>query len=208
MSTTTYQPGDILLVNDYTGGSDLLGNLIRAGERARYGNVPDPTALGGHDPVDWTHSALIVSVDGDLVEALAQGIARSHISKYDAVTTKIVRIPATAAARRLIVQGALMDVGLEYNRIDFLSLAIKLLFGTDWGVSDGRADICSEYVSRYTEKAIPRYQFKPGDMTPADLDVYYGAAHGQPLSLPKRWLSLFQALYWAFAPWKHGVRPL
>lgn len=197
----TYVPGDILLVNDYTGQGDLLGNLIRAGEKARYGK--DAPA----DTVYWTHSALIVSTEGDLIEAMAQGVAWGHVSEYAAVPTKIIHIPATPRERDLITQGAKQDVGLEYNRVDFASLATQLLFGVDWGVNDGRADICSELVSRYTEKVIPRYPYKPGDMMPLDIDAYYGAPVGGPLSRGRRWLLLAQALWWWARPWKHGIKP-
>ena len=190
----TYRAGDILLVNDDTGPTDLLGGLIQAGEKARYGkNAPEGV-------VWWTHSALIVSEAGDLVEALAGGVARSNISKYAHVQTKVISIPATPAQRKLIVAGALQDVGLEYNRVDFVGLAIQLLFGIDWGVNDGRADICSELVSRYTEKCIPAYPFKPGNMMPMDLDVFYGAPHGEALSLLKRWGLLLQTLLRAISP--------
>ena len=202
---TSYAPGDILLVNDYSGGSDLLGNLIRAGERCLYGG-PASEALDGAGPTDWTHSALIISETGDLAEALAQGVVRSHISKYAGHTTKVIHIPADDRTRALIVAGALRDVGLEYNRVDFVSLAVQLLFGIDWAVNDGRADICSEFVSRYTEKAIPGYQAKPGNMMPGSIDVYFGAKHGGPLSMPQRWLALFQAIWWWARPWKHGLK--
>lgn len=201
-----YSLGDILLVNDDTGPTDLLGGLIQAGEKARYGkNAPA-------DVVWWTHSALIVSQDGHLVEALANGVARSNILKYAHVQRKVISLdtlagrPVTQQERELVVAGALEDVGLEYNRVDFAGLAIQLLFGVDWGVNDGRADICSELVSRFTEKVIPRFQFKPGDMMPLDIDVYAGAAHGGPLSLFERWWLLAGVLYRCLAPWDRSGR--
>lgn len=139
----TYNPGDILLVRDYTGGSDLLGNLIMAGQRARYGNV---------DECRWTHSALIVSETGDLVEALARGVKLTNISKYSHVETLIIDTKASAEQRHLAVIGALHQVGDHYGVLDFLSLAFSLLTGLRWSLHADRQPICSELVSRYTEK--------------------------------------------------------
>lgn len=87
----TFTPGDILLVNDYSGGSDLIGNLIRAGERARYGDT---------DASRWTHCALIVSDSGDLVEALSNGVCRTNIRKYRSDQTQVIRPAGATPAQR------------------------------------------------------------------------------------------------------------
>lgn len=192
-----YTPGDILLVNDYSGSRDLLGNLIRAGERARYGDTDDAR---------WTHSALIVSTDGDIVEALARGVARSHISKYDSVEVLTVS-PGVAAddpRRGFAVAFALSHVGDAYGYLDFVSLAMTLLTGLDWSLHSDRSFICSQLVARATECFThDGYDWPCEQMMPADLAAAWGALSGEPvpsLSLFGRVLDKFRAVVRAISP--------
>jgi hypothetical protein len=74
----TFTPGDFSLYRATTtkgrgGATTVLGKLIQAGERRRFGNC---------DFARWTHSALIVFDTGDIVEAIESGIKRNNISKY------------------------------------------------------------------------------------------------------------------------------
>ena len=198
---TTYTPGDILLVRDYTGGSDLLGNLILAGQRARYGNV---------DMARWTHSALIVDEHGGLIEAMAKGIVSGHISEYAKSETLIISPPsATPESRALAVSGALSQLGDSYGVLDFISLAFSLLSGLRWSLHADRQPICSELVSRYTEKYISSYPYCAERMMPADIGVYFKAFTGQPLpplSFFGRALDKFRAVCWALSPFRSGIR--
>ena len=66
-----YAPGDFIL----THSSGLFGRLIRLGESLRYWGEDAKYAR-------WNHAALIVSVEGDLIEALSTGVIRSPISRY------------------------------------------------------------------------------------------------------------------------------
>lgn len=198
----TYTPGDILLVRDYTGGSDLIGNLILAGQRARYGDV---------DEARWTHSALIVSQTGELVEAMARGVVHGHISEYAKRETLIISPPsASPLSRSRAVEGALSQVGDRYGVLDFISLAFSLLSGLRWSLHADRQPICSELVSRYTEKYIASYPYCAERMMPADLGFYYKAFSGDPLpplSFLGRALDKFRAVCWALSPFTKGIRP-
>lgn len=200
----SYTPGDILLVDDYTGGSDLLGNLIRAGERARYGQS---------DYARWTHSALIVSEAGDLVEALADGIDHTHIRKYAGVDTLVVSppIPADDPRRAYAVRFALAQVGTSYDRMDFVSLAMSLLTRLDWSLHSDKRFICSGLCSRATESyTASGYPYPTEAMLPADLADYWGALSGEPLpplSFFGRVLDLVKSVGWALSPFRSGIRP-
>ena len=184
-----YVPGDILLVNDYSGQGDLIGNLIRAGEQSRYGNVP---------AARWTHSALIVSESGDLVEALKEGIRHTNISKYHNHDTKIISpewVSAGDERRRFACRFALKQVGTDYDVLDFAMLAGSLLTGLDLSLHADHAYICSGLVSRATEcYTVAGYPYPAEQMMPADIDVYFGAFADGPLPIYKRWLLLVQAL--------------
>ena len=196
-----YRPGDILLVRNSSGGSDLIGNLIMAGQRARYGNV---------DEARWTHSALIVSATGDLVEALARGVARTNIAKYAKVETLVVNVNATSEERTLIVAGALTQVGDSYGVLDFISLAFSLLTGIRWSLHADRQPICSELCARFTEKVIPAYPYCAERMMPADLGFSWEAFSGQPLpplSFFGRLLDKVRVIAWALSPFTKGLKP-
>jgi hypothetical protein len=204
---TTYTPGDILLVDDYdTKHFDLLGNLIRAGERARDGATSDG--------VRWTHSAMIVSADGDLAEALEGGIARTNIRKYHAVETLVVSppIPADDPRRAYAVRFALAQVGTSYDVMDFVSLAMSLLTRLDWSLHSDKRFICSGLCARATEAYTDSgYPYPSEAILPADLGAYWGASSGAALpsvSFFGRALDLLKAVSWALSPFRSGIRPV
>lgn len=194
----TYIPGDILLVDDYSGHGDFIGNLIFAGEKARYG-------VG-----DWTHCALIVDATGGLVESLQEGVRHTDIEKYTAHRTKIISpasVPADDPRRAFAVRYALGQVGDPYGVTGFIALALLIATGVNGLPHLERQPICSELVARSTESyTVEGYQYSSERMMPQDLDVYYGAPHGKSLSYVKRWLLLAQAIYWAVAPFHHGIK--
>lgn len=157
--------GDILLVNDYEGETDWLGALIRDGERVR----------GDGNPI-WTHSALIVGTDGTIVEALAEGVRRTNISKYAGVQTKVISLPVPAddPRRAYAARFALGQVGDGYGVADFISLAFSMLFGNRWSTHQDGKPICSELVSRATESVTDHgYPYASERMMPSDLDRYF-----------------------------------
>lgn len=194
--------GDILLVRDYSGQGDLLGNLIMAGERARYGNS---------DYARWTHSALIVSASGDLVEALENGIERTHISKYDKVETLVISPNVVAQLREYACRFALAQAGTKYDVLDFISLAGSLLTGWDLSLHSDKRFICSGLVGRATEAyTFQGYPYPAEQLMPADLGVQFNALSGEPLPpLDRfgRFLDKFRALAWSLNPFRKGLRP-
>ena len=201
---TTYTPGDILLVNDYAGSSDLLGNLIRAGERARYGNS---------DHARWTHAALITTTDGDIVEALAHGVCRSHVTDYNAYETLVISPRYAAASKRdYAVRFATAQVGDRYDVIDFATIALSILTGFDLSLHTDKRYICSGLVSRATESyTFDGYQYPTEQMMPADIGDYWRAFSNEPLpalSLIGRLLDKIKAISWALSPFKTGIRPV
>lgn len=194
----SYTPGDLLLVDDYAGQGDLIGSLVLDGSEARYGVRK------------WTHSAVIVSETGDLVEALEDGVDRTNISKYDGVETKILHLPLPAddPRRAYAVRYALAQVGESYGVLGFISLGVDLATGLNTSLHVDRQPICSEICARATESATESgYQYASERMLPFDLDVYWGAPHGAPLSIPKRWLLLVKTLAFAINPFRSGIRP-
>lgn len=167
---TTFVPGDFFLVCDWN--EDFLGRLIRAGERVQFGNV---------DATRWSHSGMIVSVDGDIVEAEAAGIQRNNISKYQNADLYVVHPDASTEQRDLAVAQAISYVGDNYGIVDFISLALQCLFGWKLTVLWDQQFICSGLVARCTEKYIVGYPKAPENMMPAALAFFWKVASGQVL---------------------------
>ena len=181
-----YPPGatpDVLVPGDFSlhratsnksrgGETTALGKFIQAGERVRFGNS---------DFARWTHSTLIVSEDGGIVEAIESGVSKGNISKYENTDYMIVHVRATLEQRALACGFALSRVPDSYGIVNFIGLAIQSLFGWTLSVHLGGQYICSGLVARATEKFIDGYPRTPEDMMPGDLAYFWGASSGEPL---------------------------
>jgi hypothetical protein len=180
VAPSRFVPGDFSLhraaVNHgVSGATTRIGKCIQAGERTRYGNT---------DFARWTHSALIVSEDGDVCEALETGVARDNIEKYRGTDYMIVQPMGSPEQRALACAFAESHVGDKYGILNFAGLVIECLFGWNLTIAMDGQFICSGLVSRATEKYIAGYPRSPEDMMPADLAYFWGAESGEPLPAP------------------------
>ena len=174
---TQFVPGDFSLHRATTtkgrgGATTVLGKLIQAGERARFGNS---------DFARWTHSTLIVSESGEICEAIESGVALANIEKYRGSDYIIVHVSASPGQRSLACGFATTRVPDPYGILNFVGLAFQALFG--WTISvhmDGQF-ICSGLVARATEKYIEAYPRSPENMMPGDLAYFWDASSGEPL---------------------------
>lgn len=140
-------------VNDgVSGATTKIGKCIQACERTRYGNT---------DFARWTHSALIVSEDGDVCEALETGVARYNIDKYRGTDYMVVHPIGSPEQRALACAFAEAHVGDKYGRLDFAGLVVQCLFGLNLSIQMDGQFICSGLVSRATEKYIRGYPRSP-----------------------------------------------
>ncbi len=176
----SFVPGDFSLHRATTnkgrnGATTILGKLIQAGERTRYGNT---------DFARWTHSALIVSENGDICEAIESGVALDNIEKYRQTDYMVVHPTALAEQRELACGFARTRVGDKYGILNFVGLAIQALFGWNLSVHMDGQFICSGLVSRATEKYIEAYPRSPENMMPGDLAYFWGAQSGEPIPAP------------------------
>ncbi len=174
------QPADFLL----THGNSLLGRLIRVGERL-HNRGPDRTYAR------WNHVALLVDVDGGLIEADERGVHRAEITKYEAVEYYLVRIEASDEARTHAVQFAEWCLRERLGRLTFVSIALSLLTGSklDFGL-DGQ-ETCSGLVARSLEHAGFIMETDPSRAMPSDLARQFaveppppGTPIGDPLDSP------------------------
>jgi hypothetical protein len=172
-----FHPGDFSLhrataTKGPGGATTTLGKLIQAGERTRYGNS---------DYARWTHSALIVSENGDICEALERGVTEDNISKYRGTDYLVVHVTASDAQRALACGFGRTRVGDRYGVLNFVGLAVQSLFGWNLSVHADGQFICSGLVARATEKYIDAYPRSPENMMPGDLAFFWGADSDEPL---------------------------
>ena len=76
-----FSPGDFIL----THSNSFYGWLIRFGQRLRFRG--EDRKYGW-----WNHAAVIVSTDGDLIEALNAGVRRTNITAYASTDYTLVHL--------------------------------------------------------------------------------------------------------------------
>jgi uncharacterized protein YycO len=164
-----FEPGDFVL----THGDAWTSRLIRFGQRLR---------IHGADRkyTHWNHAAVIVSDDGELIEAIGRGVSRTPLSAYRDAEYHLVRIGAGGEDRRQAVAfadwaagGATGDERQRYGFLTIASIAYTLVTGGKFTFGiDGQA-ICSGLVARAMERTGAIFNRTSTHIMPADLAKYY-----------------------------------
>lgn len=159
-----YEAGDFIL----THGRSVFSYLIRIGQSL---------AFWGEDAkyTWWSHTALIVSEQGELIEALGTGVQKAHISKYQPTDFHVVRLGKLASARdrKQICDFAEKTLDLRYGILTIISIAIGLLTGCRFKFYFDGQYICSGLVARALERSSVIFDRSPSHITPADLAKYF-----------------------------------
>jgi hypothetical protein len=134
-------PGDVIL----THGKAWTSKLIRVGQALRFRGESRRYTW-------WNHTAVVVSADGDIVEALGAGVQRRNLSVYRPTEYRVVRIEASDEDRRQMVEFAETCVGLRYGYATIASIALSLLTGSKFSFGFEGQYICSGLVSRCLER--------------------------------------------------------
>jgi hypothetical protein len=158
-----FQPGDFILTHRHHAVSRLIrvAQRIRGRER-RYSY--------------WSHAAVIVALDGTLVEAEVRGVVRSNLSDYASLEYHLVRLGDSADARdrRQVAAFAESLVGQPFGFLDLLSVGLSLLTGAKVNISYESHLMCSALVARALERTSVIFDDEPAHMLPADLARHYG----------------------------------
>ena len=156
-----FEPGDFIL----TKSSGFLSSLIRTGQLIRF--------KGKY--AKWTHAALIVSKDGDLIEASGRGVARSHLSQYKKNEYHLIRLGEMADEkdRQKMVNFAEWCLRYEYGHLTILSISLCLITGWKFIFGMDKRIICSALVARALERTRVIFDKNPSFIMPADLAKYF-----------------------------------
>jgi len=170
-----YEPGDFIL----THGNTLLARFIRFGQSL---------AFWGRNRkfIWWSHAALIVSPQGDLIEAVGHGVQRGHISDYAPTDYELVRLHTLADARdrEQICHYAEWCLGQEYGLLTNISIIISVLTGCRFTFGFDGQSICSGLVARALERGAAIFDRSPSHILPADLAKYFSVPR-PPRGSPK-----------------------
>ncbi len=153
------QPGDFLL----THSSDFSSKLIHWGQSIRYKAPMDGYA-------HWCHAAMFVDSNGEIVEAILQGVQQRNVSVYADTEYHVIRLTeATDKERAHAVAFAEHCLNDRYGYITDLSLALSLMTRRKFFFGEEGQMICSGMVARALERTGAIFEFDSWHMLPADL---------------------------------------
>ena len=160
----SWRPGDFLLTHQ----ERPFSKLIRFGQRLR---------IHGEDRkyTHWSHAALVVSEDGDLIEVQRPGVIESNARDYKDCEYKVVHVKANDHDRQQAVEFARWCVknNGKIGRAIFFSIAINMITGGKFSFFVDGTTVCSGLVARAQERTGAIFNRAPTHIMPADLAKYY-----------------------------------
>jgi hypothetical protein len=124
----------------------------------------------------FSHAALVISASGTLAEALANGVRRNPISKYDEADYRIVRTHVDEQDRAEVLEFAnsvLKSHENGYGYATIAGLALYCMTGAQLCVQDAGTAICSGFVCDALTRAGFIWERPPFAMMPADLASHF-----------------------------------
>lgn len=162
ITDVAYIPGDFILVR----GKAFTDRMIQLGQKWRFKGV---NSVFGY----WTHAAMVVGIDGQLIEADPTGVHLANIAKYKPNDYLYVSIYASEEDRKEAVNFAKYCIGQKYGFFTILSIAISLLTGLKFSFGFDGQEICSGLVARCLERTSVIFQRDSSHLTPADLALSF-----------------------------------
>jgi uncharacterized protein YycO len=161
-----FSPGDFILAHRH----HFLARLISEAQMRRFrGN----DAIYAH----WSHAAIIVGSDGELVEAEIMGVERNPISRYRDDEYHVVRLGPDFLPddRARTVAYAVGQVGQAFGFLAMLGASLYLLLGVPVRLMRHNHQICSALVVRALQHGGQAPNLDPELALPADLARLYDA---------------------------------
>lgn len=160
-----YSPGDFILTHN----DGLNAVLIRFGQALRF-RGPDQKYTR------WNHAAMITTAEGEIIEAVSNGVVRNRLSKYAQTEYRLVKIDHVvdaSADRDQIVAFARWCLDEPYGWFTIVSIMLSLLTGCKFNFGFDGQCICSGLVARALERTRAIFNRTPSHITPADLAKYF-----------------------------------
>jgi len=168
----TWQVGDVILTHNAT---SFISKLIRFGQRLRY--------RGDKSGYAWyNHVAVVVSPDGDLIEALGRGIVKTHASRYDTEFYSYIDVGLNESDRTAVGQYAqrVSDLNSRYGYVQIVAIAISLLTNSKLQFAVQGQNICSGFAAEALRAGGYWFEYKgkiasSSFVTPADFAHAFGS---------------------------------
>lgn len=158
--------GDVVL----THGTYWTSRLIRFGQRLRFHGSRRPFA-------HWNHVALVLDDQGNLGEALSDGVVRTNISNYEGTEYHVVRIQCSDEDRTQIARfaAAVLDAPsrTKYGWLTIVSLFFTLTVGSKFVFGKIGTAICSGFACEALVRTGAIFPRPPAYMMPADVAEYF-----------------------------------
>ncbi len=161
--------GDIVL----THGSYWTSRMIRFGQRLRFRGARQRFA-------HWNHVALVLDEEGNLGEALSDGVVRTKLSNYTGTEYHVVRVQCSDEDRTQIAAfaTAVLDAPsrTRYGWLTIVSLFFTLTLGSKIVFGKVGTAICSGFACEALVRTGAIFPRPPAYMMPADVAEYFGVA--------------------------------
>ena len=157
------QCGDLVL----THGDYFFSKLIRFGQKLRY-----PAKYAA-----WNHAALVLNEQGDLAEALGDGVVRTHISKYKWKEYTLVHVDVDPHDQTQVLAFAenVLAAKYRYGWRTIVSLFFNLALNRKYVTVKYATSICSGFYSDALTRGRFIWPVPPAAMKPADLAQIFDA---------------------------------
>jgi len=159
---TDFKPGDFIL----TTKDGLYSSLIRFGQAFRFRGKDKQFAK-------YTHAAVIINPEGDIIEALSQGIVKANIQDYSPQEYLHIAINASDEDRTEMIGFVKSCIGETYGWATIASIAFSLLTGLKFSFGFDGQEICSGLVARSLERSTAIFPRDASHIMPADLAKFY-----------------------------------
>ena len=153
-------PGDVIL----THGSTWQAKLIQFGQALRFGKRAS----------SFNHAALVVSDQGELIEAESRGVETGLAIQYKDEEFVLIRVPMSDEDRQQMIDYATSALGKRYGFATILSLALSLITGLKFNFGVDGQLICSSLVAHALFKGWEKFDRSLDNITPADLAQHFG----------------------------------
>lgn len=153
-------PGDFIL----TTKDGFYHRLIQFGQSLRF--TPELAR--------FTHCALVINKQGDLIEADSPVIKITNLSDYQQKDYSYVHIKASPEDRAEEIAFAKSCLGEAYGWVTILSVGLSMLTGLRFSFGFDPQAICSGLVARSLERTSAIFSKDPSHISPADLASFYG----------------------------------
>ena len=155
----------------------FVSRLIRFGQRGY-----------GKEAASWNHCAIYIG-NGEIIEALTNGVVHSYASKYPSKDVRVLTVEAKnwngprstieydPIMRANAVSFALSCVGEKYGFLTIFAIAVKVLTKGKLDFNIQGTSICSGLAARCLERLGYNFQpYDPAELTPAYLDLVLSPA--------------------------------